>query len=551
MKPLRLTAILLTLLTANTLYAAKQISVTDFGATPDDGHNDLHAIAAACDYCRRNPGTTLIMPPGIYDIEDPTAMKIEREAIGGAYGERVQQQLFRPGAPYVKAFDLSDCTGTSVKAAGAVLRLKGWYEVMTIDKSNDISIDGLTISYHRPPNTVGRVVASDSLSFDITFDRSRYTFIDSTVTGRVHFVYSATKRLYTGSVTAKQLIDSTTIRMLSPRRPAIGDYAVLRHGGHYRPAIMIKESDNIVISNVKIHSQPGMGIVGHLSSDITIDGLQVVPADDQVISTNTDATHFTSCSGKLTIRNSTFAGQGDDCTNVHNYYYDFKPCGNQSAARIEIVGADLHAQSIDYPSVGDTMVIIDRRNLAEQGRYAVTAVDTVLATRQVTVTFDRQLPTGDLTELKMTNMSRFPTVEITDNVVRSHLARAFLIKSPNARIARNHISGSCETAIKLGAELGWNESGPVHDMIIEDNHIEHCGHCGHPSQPTCVLVNTDARQTPGFVNHDIIIRNNIFITDRRPAVMIRDASDVSLTGNKSSLDNYVVTDNCQNITIDR
>lgn len=526
--------------------SAREVLVTEFGAIPDDGQNDRAALQSACNYCRNNPGVTLIIPKGIYEISDSTALRIEREAISGAYGERVQQTLFHPGAPYVKAFDLSDCRDISVKADNAVFMMKGWYEVITISNADNITIEGLTIAYHRPPNTVGKVIRSDSLAFDIRFDPQFYNYIDSIVTGRTHFYDHSTERLYTGRVTSKTLIDPLTIRMVSDRQPAIDDQVIIRHGGHYRPAIMIKESNNVNLKDVAINSQPGMGIVGHLSSDICIDGLRVVPQAGQIISTNTDATHFTSCSGKLTIKNSTFAGQGDDCANVHNYYYRFMP-RDSVTTEIRIENADLHAQSLDYPAVGDTMIIVNRRNLADHGRYAVTRVDTSEVRREVIITLDRKLPTGDISNLVMTNISRHPTVEIIGNTVRSHLARAFLIKSPNAVIAHNNINGSCETAIKLGAELGWNESGPVYNMLIEDNVIENCGHCGHPSQPTCILVNTDAPEQPDYANHNIVIRNNRLSSHRRPAILLKDTRNAILSGNTVNIEDYLSTDNCQNI----
>ncbi len=540
--------LLYVLLTASVLTTgAATVLLSEFGAVPNDGINDLEAIKKACDYCRAHRGTTLVIAPGIYDIEDSLAMKIEREAIGGAYGERVQQRLFRPDAPYVKAFDLTACNGLTILAEGAKLRMNGWYEVVTVDSASNIKISGLSITYHRPPNTVGRVVASDSLSFDIHFDRSFYNHIDSTVTGRVHFYDHKNKRLYTGRVSDKQLIDNRTIRIQSDRHPPIGDYAIIRHGGHYRPAIMIKNSNNVSLCGVSIHSQPGMGIVGHRSSDIFIDGLRVVPEGDRIISTNTDATHFTSCSGKLVIRNSHFAGQGDDCTNIHNYYYRLSAKDPERTA-IRIEGADLHALSPDYPEPGDSVAIVSRQNLSVAGLYVVKDVDT---SGEIIVTLDKALPKGDLSGMAMTNISRFPHTTIADNRVNSHLARAFLVKSPHTIISGNHITGSTETAIKLGAELGWNESGPVHDIVVENNYISGCGHCGSLSAPTCIIVSSDAPERPGYVNHNITIRNNIFESDRLPAVLIRDASDVRLSGNKSTSEHYVSTDNCHNVTIEQ
>ncbi|MDE5646432.1 MAG: hypothetical protein K2I57_01200, partial [Muribaculaceae bacterium] len=469
---------------------AKVIMFSSFGAVPDDGVNDMAALKKAVEYCRSHPGTTLVMEPGVYDIEDDLARKIEREAIGGTYGERVQSTLFKPGAPYVKALDLTGCKDVTVSAQGATLCMKGWYEVVTIDNASGVTVDGLSITYNRPPNTVGRVIASDDKSFDMLIDPSKYTYIDSIVTGRVHFYDHVRNRLYTGGVSAKELVNPSTIRIHSTRHPAVGDYCILRHGGHYRPAVMIKESKGVTLSNVKIHGQPGMGVVGHRSSDIMIDNLQVVPEPGSVISTNTDATHFTSCSGDLTIQNSKFRGQGDDCTNIHNYYYRIYPRDERNV-EIRIENADLHAQSLDYPEVGDSMIVIDRRNMAEAGRFKVCEVKTSEADWQVVIGLDRPLGDIDLEHMVMTNLTRFPRVKILNNTVNSHLARAFLVKAPNVTIARNSIIGSCETAIKLGAELGWNESGPAYNVLVEDNYISGCGYNGGAATPACVTLSTE------------------------------------------------------------
>lgn len=527
---------------------AKDVSFASFGAVPDDGVNDMAALKKAVEYCRSHPGTTLVMEPGVYDIEDDLARKIEREAIGGAYGERVQSTLFKPGAPYVKALDLTGCKDVTVSAQGATLRMKGWYEVVTIDNARDVTVEGLSITYHRPPNTVGRVIASDAKSFDMLIDPSKYTYIDSIVTGRVHFYDHVRNRLYTGGVSAKELVGPSTIRIHSTRHPAVGDYCILRHGGHYRPAVMIKESEGVTLSGVKIHGQPGMGVVGHRSKDIMIDNLQIVPEPGSVISTNTDATHFTSCSGDLTIQNSKFRGQGDDCTNIHNYYYRIYPRDERNV-EIRIENADLHAQSLDYPEVGDSMIVIDRRNMAEAGRFKVREVKTSEADWQVVIGLDRPLGDIDLEHMVMTNLTRFPHVKILNNTVNSHLARAFLVKAPNVTIAHNSIIGSCETAIKLGAELGWNESGPAYNVLVEDNYISGCGYNGGIDVPSCVTLSTEASERPPFVNHHIVIRNNIFDTDKPVAVLLKDGEHIEVYDNKATRTGYVRTDNCRNITI--
>ncbi|MBP3426061.1 MAG: right-handed parallel beta-helix repeat-containing protein [Rikenellaceae bacterium] len=526
----------------------REVSVEKFGALPDDGQNDFEALRRATDYCRENPGTTLRFPAGQYDIDHPLARKIEFEAISGAYGERVQATLFRPDAPYVKAVELAGCDNTTIKAQGATLMLHGWYEVLSIERAEGVTIEGISIRYNRPPATIGRVVESTKEWFDAEFDTVRYGFITERVTGRLHLFDHVRNRLYTGWAKSKELTAAGKIRFQSSAQPAVGDYFVLRHGGHYRPAVMIRECEDITLRDVKIHSQPGMGVVGHLTRDIMIDNLQVVPEAGSVISTNTDATHFTSCSGTVTIQNSKFKGQGDDCTNIHGYYYRIYP---EEDGRVEmrIEGADLHAQWLDYPQKGDTMVVINSRSMAEQARYVVQSVDTSLMNWTVKVGLDRPIEFENPSDYYMWNRSRFPRVRILNNSVHSHLARSFLIKSRDVVIAGNCIQNSTLTAIKLGAELGWRESGPAENVLVENNYITDCGYVSGADAPSCITLSTEALERPPYLNRNIVIRNNVFDTDKRVAVLLRDAENVEVSNNMTTHPNYVRVENCQNIEI--
>ncbi len=526
----------------------REVSVEQFGAVANDGRNDFEALRKATDYCRENPGTILLFPAGQYDIDHPLARKIEFEAISGAYGERVQATLFRPDAPYVKAVDLAECNNTTIKAHGATLMLHGWYEVLSVERAKNVAIQGLSILYHRPPSTVGRVVESTDEWFEAEFDTARYCFITERVTGRLHFFDHVRNRLYTGWAKSKELVAPDKIRFQSSARPAVGDYFVLRHGGHYRPAVMIRECENITLRDVKIHSQPGMGVVGHLTRDIMIDNLQVVPETGSVISTNTDATHFTSCSGTITIQNSKFKGQGDDCTNIHGYYYRIYP---EEDGRVEmrIEGADLHAQWLDYPQKGDTMVVINSRSMAEQARYVVQSVDTSLMNWKVIIGLDHPIEVENPSDYYMWNRSRFPRVRILNNSVHSHLARSFLIKSRDVVIAGNSIQNSTLTAIKLGAELGWRESGPAENVLVENNYITGCGYVSGADAPSCVTLSTEALERPPYLNRNIVIRNNVFDTESRVAVLLRDAENVEVSNNMTTHPNYVRIENCQNIKI--
>ena len=69
-------------------------------------------------------------------------------------------------------------------------------------------------------------------------DSTRYCYLDSIVTGRVHFFSNERKLIYFCNIKKKELINRSTIRMYTNSHPAVGDYCILRHSGHYRPCIM-------------------------------------------------------------------------------------------------------------------------------------------------------------------------------------------------------------------------------------------------------------------------------------------------------------------------
>lgn len=530
---------------------ARDISVTRFGARPDDGRPDTEALRRAADYCRKHPQTTLHFPAGTYELTDPIAVDIERRAISGALGRglEVQWALFQPQKPFVTGLDFTGCRGLTIEARGARLLVEGWMQVLSFIDCKGLTLNGLEITYRRPAATEGRVVRTSHEDFDIEFDPTLYAYIDSIVQGRYYFYSSERQHFYYGSVTNTQLLRPGLARLTSPVHPPLGDIFVIRYGGHYRPCVMLRESEDITFRGLSIRSFPGMGVVGHLCNDILIDSLNVTPEEGRVSSTSTDATHFTSCSGTLTIQNSTFAGNGDDCTNIHNYYWHFTPdTANPRQVEIRVEDADLHAQWLDYPSAGDTLILLNKRNMQEAGRYVVQSCDVNVEAWRVAVGLDRPLPTADNDQLLLYNYSRFPHTRILNNVDHYNNGRAFLLKARDVIVRGNHIGRSTLSAIKLGAELSWHEAGPVEQVIVEDNDIRGAG-TDNGYRATGIMVTTESPQTPPQVNRHILIRRNHIEGPHPIAILLNDAEEVEIYDNTFVTGHEILQSNCRNIRI--
>ena len=530
---------------------ARTVSVGKFGARPDDGKSDTEALRRAAAYCRKHPQTTLLFPAGTYQLDDPVAIDIERRAISGALGRglEVQWELFQPQKPYVTGLDFTGCKDLTIEARDARLVVEGWMQVLSFVGCKGVKVNGMEITYRRPAATEGWVVRTSEKDFDIKYDPELYTNIDSIVQGRYYFYSSERRHFYYGGIQEATLLRPGLVRMTSKVQPPVGDICVIRYGGHYRPCVMLRESENITLRGLSIRSYPGMGVVGHLCHNILIDSLNVIPEEGRVSSTSTDATHFTSCSGNLTISHSTFAGNGDDCTNIHNYYWHITPdASDLSRIEVRVEGADLHAQALDYPLVGDTLILLNRRNMQEVGRFVTRACNVDAEAWRVDVTLDHPLPTADCNQLLMYNYSRFPHVQILDNVDDYNNGRAFLLKSRNVVVRGNRIGRSTLSAIKLGAELSWHEAGPVEHVVVEDNDIRGAGTDGG-YRSTGVMVTTESPETPPHVNRNILICNNHIEGIHPVAILLHDAQDVEIYDNTFVNGHEILQRNCRDIRL--
>jgi hypothetical protein len=109
----------------------KLISVTVFGAIPDDGENDAVPLRKAMAYCKKNPGTTLFFSPGVYNFRDENAVRLMNDAMSGKLGKNPQEKIFTPYYPYVKGLDFDGQSHTTIAANGATLLCD------KIDQKND------------------------------------------------------------------------------------------------------------------------------------------------------------------------------------------------------------------------------------------------------------------------------------------------------------------------------------------------------------------------------------------------------------------------------
>lgn len=542
------------LLLAFQVFAAN-VNVRSFGAIPNDGKDDTKALRKAAEYCRNNPGTILTFQPGIYNLADKDAIQTEQRALAGEFGKNVEEVVFQPDFPYSIGLDFACTSNITLKAEGATLLCEGWMEIISITNAKNFTIEGLTIDYLRKPFSHGKVIATASDHFDVQFSNERI-ITDKTPMMRLSLWDHNYSHLNPDNFvyyTDFQLLENNVVRF--PRQipdSLLGATANVNHCHHFRPAILIQDSHDTTLKKVTIHAHAGMGIVGFDSHNITMEELSVKPAPGYYHSTNTDATHFASCSGLIRFNACYFQGQGDDATNVHGYYQTIIHTEDNHAELQVKAPTYTHTQALDAPLVGDTLELVEITTLQPVKNLIVLKSSHLPNATSCEVELSEPLPT-DYQNYYLMNISKLPRLEFVNNVVNSHLARGVLVKTRGAKIANNIFRHCSGTAIHVGAESWWHEGTHAKNVEITDNMILGCGlGAGTQGGAAGISVIIDAKDTDNtYLHENIIIRNNhINGKQNRCGIYVSNARNVTIENNHvTNCQTDIITNSTTNLTI--
>ncbi|GAA3576072.1 glycosyl hydrolase family 28-related protein [Snuella lapsa] len=547
MRPLHFYKIAITLLLIATTgfynYAQKPkqiINVRDYGALPNDGKDDTKALRNAVKAAIAQPNSKLLLPAGHYHISDPLALKIQSDALSGKLGKNPQDQLFVPNKEYAIGLDFNGAKDLEIQAKDALLICDGWMEPLSFRNARNISLNGITIDYKQRPNNQGEIVNMGTDFVDVTFTKEEHLAKDQIVL-RI-MIYDKTKQSFSGAgvyYKRKEQIAPNTMRFYGKdirNQSKLGNMLITYSGFHYRPAILIYKTKDIVLNNVTINSQAGMGIVGHLSENITMNHLKIVPNQGRYASTNTDATHFATNRGFIKFNACEFGGQGDDATNVHTYYTSIAnndPNTKQCDIMVDRKNYT-HSSYLDEPQAGDVLAIINKNTLEEKGYVRVRQFWTNPLQDKVRIEYDGEIP-NDTDNYYLINITTTPQLEFKHCIVRSHRARSVLVKTRKVLIKNNTFSNTTGTAIHVGAEGDWGEGTASEDVIITDNVFNNCG-LGGPNDGTiegasavALHVKAPNKNIPGL-HKRILIENNV-VNGGKHAIVIKSSEDITIRNN--------------------
>jgi len=504
--------------------------------------DDFERICAALDYMKHNPGTTLEIPSGIYVITTKEARVAQSNVMSGLYGNNPEPVMFNPFYKYSRGMDFDGHNGSTVIAYGVTLMIDGFMEPVSIRNCQDVTIYGLTIDHKRKPYSKGIIndvrINDDGVSGTVcaSFDES-YPICENMPAPR-YCTYDKTENRFDLSMKIKgrRMVSHQMLELDCKHinNSFVGRELYLWHTYHSRPAVLIYKAQNTVLRDIKIHSNPGMGITAQQSENIDIERLEVIPSAGEHMATNTDATHFASCRGKLRLDGCIFEGQGDDSINVHTYYYTIEKTGGNTCRLTVKAPTGTHAQALDYPLVGDTLELTYRDCLLCSKKYKVVRSEPNFEGMYVDVVLDDTVP--DYTEKYFfADSDSLPELEFRNCSLRNHFARGIMLKCRHAIIDNCIIMDSVRTAIKIAAEGRWHEGTNTEDVVISNCHIVNCGIAekNNADGTGGISVSVDAEEPMGKPHRKITIKDNIIeCPDVEHCISISGVEELIIQNNK-------------------
>lgn len=521
----------------------KEISIGEFASD-----NDMEAFRKAAKFLRENPNTILNLENRTYVLRDKKAVGLQIRVMRGLLGRNPESELFNPKANYQIGIDLNGAKNIIINGNGAKLIFDGFMENISCQFCENVEIKNLSIDLKRKAYSKGKITKSGrcfGLVSYLDLDFGDLPLLSEKMPSTRLVLCDGSKKCFTGMTTSIKVknIGLGKYRFYGSMSKGNCTEAYVINTFHFRPSILIYEAIDTKITNVTIHSHCGMGIVGHRSKNILVSGLKVMPADGDCMSTNTDATHFTSCTGLLRFENCYFEGHGDDAVNVHTYYHSIvKKEGSKYTLEVK-APTGTHCQKLDYFNEGDEIELCNFSDLTPIDIFKVKKVIPCFNEFKQIVEFDRELPPMR-SGLLLADITQLPRFEFVNCKVVNHIARALLVKTRNVLIENNSFDANSFAGIHVAAEAFWHEGIVSKNVTIKNNDIR--------NYDAGITIEIAARNPKKPVHENILIESNYIDAGNHDYGIIAKCVDgLQIKNNKiKSLKEAVFTKNCTNVNIE-
>jgi len=319
------------------------------------------------------------------------------------------------------------------------------------------------------------------------------------------------------------------------RKPAIGNFLILRHAERIHSGVFIQHSKNIILKNVAIYHATGLGILAQFSENVTLEGYRAIPDpnSNRYFGGGDDGLQVSNCRGIITVKNCEFAGLQDDPINVHGTSVQVQ----KIISPTELECKFMHHQSVgmEWGHPGDSVSFIENEQMNSIGTGIVKTFEKIDIERFL-VTFKNPVPANLQEKDALENLTWSPDLHISNSHFKSCRARGVLVSTPGKVVIENNVFESSGSAILIAGDAnGWFESGAVKDVLIENN--EFTDLCNTSSYQFCEgiisifpIIPEFNKNTPQF-HRNIRIKNNRFNPFDYPVLYAKSVDGISFENN--------------------
>ena len=491
------------------------------------------AVVEALYKCQKNPGSTLSLEGRTLNFRRDFAYEREYYISNNDYSKKSI------------IFPLINMENVTVDGEGATLLFHGEVLPFVIDESVGVTVKNLSIDYPHPYFFQADIVDAaedfielkfDDSQFDCRVEEEKLVFTNkgngfTVKTGRIlvcEFDKETTAPashispyfFFTADKSDGWFLDRM-YRYVKPHQISHNSFRMEGHFGHVHnignkiictcgpgrrcPGMLCNNSRDTLIKDVTMYSAAGMGFVGQISENITLDGVKMIPNKEKgrYLSVNADATHFVNCSGAVRLENCVFTNMLDDAANCHGNYLKYERAIDERTLLLSF--GHPQQQGVNIFRRGDLCRVVNNEDMTEVA--CLTAKDSrLIGAKYLRLEFEEKLP-----EMKdgftVENLTQMPEFYVNNCTSGFNRPRGILPSSPKKTGITNNTFFNMNAAIDFtGDSNSWFEAGGARDVVISGNKFVNSAYAG--GFVIAIAPHLNDKDTPYHQN--ILIENNYF-----------------------------------------
>lgn len=445
---------------------SKELHLVDFGAIPDDGKDDLHAINKALKslslLSKKEIGVSLVFPKGRLDL----------------FSNIKSSHLLK----------LTQLKNVIIDGNGASLIIRNpEIGFLTLFKCENIIVKNLFIDYDPLPFTQGTVTKVDTIQNTFTlkidegfpslselyFERAGENWgmlMDPNIPGKLK---DKVRSLYPTQKWKE--MDSGFFMTQLPNKEytknfTIGDRYVQIARNNGKSIFHTNLSKNITFLNNTNYSSPAGTYGGNEMDEWSIIGGEILMKEGRIHSANADCIHVNGSNFGPWVENCLFEGYSDDAVNL------------KAAKRYILKKINDYELVVKYNViVGDIIRVFNPREGILVGKSEVVS-STFIGDNKMHIVLKEGITSPiQVGEDKLNDIIYIDTRSCESFVFRNNTfrnARRFgmLLQSSYGIIERNVFENLSQCAISMNNGVDWGEGFVSHDIVIRNNVIKNCGY---------------------------------------------------------------------------